>query len=221
MTKTKIEYPPDSQREMLKAKGIVRSYILHPQRYILTSFFFPEIKDPKKTVIYPPIIRDKIRNLETSYEDYVLVYQTSAANEKLVNTLKGLDEKFIIYGFNKEEKDDNLTFRKFNEDQIYEDMKDAKAVLTNGGFTFITEAITLKKPIFSIPAKGNFEQLLNGFYVDKLGYGKMYRDLDIDQLQEFLNNLEEYRNTLSQVKSEDNSKIIKEIKESIENYPNY
>ncbi|MDR0900113.1 MAG: teichoic acid biosynthesis protein, partial [Methanobrevibacter sp.] len=218
ITKTKIDYPPESQREMLKAKGVIKSYIIRPQRYILTSFFFPEIKNPEKTVVYPPVIRNKIRNLKTSYQDYVLVYQTSDSNNKLIKDLKKLDEKFIIYGFNKNKTEDNLTFRKFNENQIYNDMKDAKAVLTNGGFTFITEAITLKKPIYSIPAKGNFEQLINGFYVEKLGYGKMYRELDVKKLKEFLSNLKIYQKTLSKVKTEDNSKIIEEIEKSIEKY---
>ncbi|WP_263641100.1 glycosyltransferase family protein [Methanobrevibacter arboriphilus] len=54
-------------------------------------------------------------------------------------------KKFIVYGFNKEGIEGNLTFRKFNEDKIYEDMSNAKAVITNGGFTLISEAIYLKK----------------------------------------------------------------------------
>ncbi|KZX15019.1 GalNAc(5)-diNAcBac-PP-undecaprenol beta-1,3-glucosyltransferase [Methanobrevibacter cuticularis] len=218
ITKTHIEYPPESQREMLKAKGVIKSYIIRPRRYIITSFFYPEIKNPEKTAVFPPVIRDKVRNLKTSYRDYILVYQTSSNNVKLVNALKDIDEKFIVYGFNKKEVDENLTFRKFNEDQIYDDMKNAKAVLTNGGFTFITESITLKKPIYSVPAKGNFEQLLNGFYVEKLGYGKMNRELNLKEVKEFLNNLERYQKTLAKVEVQDNSKILQEIERSIEKY---
>ena len=72
----------------------------------------------------------------------------------------------------KDEVDKNLTYKLFNENEFYNDLASAKAVICNGGFTFISEAISLKKPIYSVPAIGNFEQTLNGFYVQKLGYGE-------------------------------------------------
>ena len=89
----------------------------------------------------------------------MIVYQTSRESEKLVQRLKALkDEEFIVYGFNKNQIDGNLTYKEFNEDEFYDDLSSAKAVICNGGFTFISEAIHLKKPIYSVPAIGNFEQ---------------------------------------------------------------
>ena len=216
ITQTFIDYPPHHRQDMLKAKSVIRSYIMRPKRYIITSYFFPKIKNPDKATIYPPVIRDKIRNLKTSYGEYVFVYQTSNSNKELIRILKEFNEKFIVYGFNKEGIEGNLTFRKFNEDKIYEDMSNAKAVITNGGFTLISEAIYLKKPIYSIPAIGNFEQLLNGFYIDKLGYGEMHEKVNVSTLENFLNNLNKYQKNLYNVKNSDNSGIIKELKKSIE-----
>ncbi|MDR1818987.1 MAG: glycosyltransferase [Methanobrevibacter sp.] len=218
ITKTKVDYPKKSQAEMLKSKGVIKSFMIRPKKYILTSFFYPEVKNPEKVVIYPPIIRNDIRRLKPSYENHVFVYQTSPTNKKLLNSLKEVDEKFIIYGFNQDKTDENLTFRKFNETMIYDDMKDCKAIITNGGFSLITEAIYLKKPIYSIPAKGNFEQLLNGFYVEKLGYGMMNRDISTKTIEKFLSNLSVYQANLKKVKNSDNTEIIKEIKESIEEF---
>ena len=216
ITQSKIDYPPKHRQEMLKAKGVIKSYIMRPKRYILTSFFYPELKNPDKSALYPPVIRDKIRNLKNSYGDHIFVYQTSASNTKLIETLKEFDEKFIVYGFNKEKIDGNLTFRKFNEDKVYDDMRNAKAVITNGGFTLISEAIYLKKPIYSIPAIGNFEQLLNGFYVDKLGYGEMHKKIKRSSLKNFLTNLKKYRKNIYSINTTDNQGIINEIEKSIE-----
>lgn len=218
ITQTIIDYPPHHRQDMLATKSVIKSYIMRPKRYILTSFFFPKIKNPEKAIIYPPVIRDKIRNLKTSYEDYIIVYQTSPSNTQLIKTLKEIDEKFIVYGFNKEGHDENLTFRKFNEDKIYKDMSNAKAVLTNGGFTLISEAIYLKKPIYSIPAIGNFEQILNGFYLEKLGYGEMHNQVNTATLKLFLDNLEKYQKNLEKVKNSDNKEIIQELENSIELY---
>jgi len=218
ITQTKIEYPPYHRRDMIKAKGVIKSYIIRPKRYILTSFFSPEIKNPDKTIIYPPVIRDKIRSLKTSYGDHILVYQTSTNNTELLKTLKSFDNRFIVYGYNEEKQDENLTLRKFNEDIIYEDMRNAKAVITNGGFSFITESIYLKKPIYSIPAIGNFEQILNGFYVEKLGYGEVHTEINTTTFEKFLSNLNKYQKNLEKIENTDNKEIIKEIKRSIEFY---
>ncbi|MDR3222672.1 MAG: glycosyltransferase [Methanobrevibacter sp.] len=218
ITKTRIDYPKNSQGEMLKSKGVIKSFMIRPKRYILTSFFYPEVKNPEKVITYPPIIRDEIRQLKPSYKDHVFVYQTSPTNKKLINTLKKIDEKFIVYGFNKNKIDDNLTFRNFNETKIYDDIKDSKAIITNGGFSLISEAIYLKKPIYSIPAKGNFEQLLNGFYVEKLGYGIMNRTITTKTIEKFLSNLHIYQKNLKKVKNTDNREIIKEIEKSIEEF---
>jgi uncharacterized protein (TIGR00661 family) len=135
-----------------------------------------------------------------------------------VEGLKAIDEKFIVYGFNKDETDGNLTFRSFNEDLIYEDMRTSKAVIVNGGFTTITEAIYLKKPVYSTPAHKNFEQILNGFYVEKLGYGEVHEDLDIDKLEKFLKRLDVYQKNLDKVEPWTNDAILKDLDESIEKY---
>jgi uncharacterized protein (TIGR00661 family) len=220
ITQTKIDHPKHSQGDMLKSIGVIKSFFIRPKRYILTSFFYPEIKTPEKAVIYPPIIRDKIRQLKVEPGNHIIVYQTSPTNTKLINILKKINETFIIYGYDKDELDANLIYRKFNNDKIYSDMANSKAVITNGGFSLITEAIYLKKPIYSIPAKGNFEQLLNGFYVEKLGYGIKTREINIKSLKNFLSNLNIYQKNLKKVKNTDNSGIIKEIENSIEEFTN-
>lgn len=218
ITQTKIDYPPHHQRTMLKAKGVIKGYVINPKIHILTSFFYPKIKPKKRAVLYPPVLRESILNLKPNIDDHVVVYQTSSANLTLVNRLKKLNENFIVYGFNVDKEDENLTFRTFNETTFYNDLNTSKAVICNGGFTFISEAITLKKPIFSIPAQGNFEQVLNGFYVNKLGYGKYNEIMDINQIKIFLDNLDTYQQKLNKVKKTDNNGIINELIYRIEKY---
>ena len=132
--------------------------------------------------------------------------------------LKSLNENFIVYGFNKDEIDENLTYKPFNEDEFYEDLASAKAVVCNGGFTFISEAITLKKPIYSVPAIGNFEQTLNGFYVQKLGYGEYHENMSPRKLRIFLKRLDKYQNKLNKVKRYNNDGIVRELEYRIEKY---
>lgn len=218
ITQTAIDYPPKHQGEMLKAKGVIKSYVIKPKIHILTSFFYPKIKPKKRAVLYPPVIREDILKLEPTIEDHIIVYQTSKESVKLVEQLKSLNEKFIVYGFNKDEVDENLTYKLFNENEFYNDLASAKAVICNGGFTFISEAISLKKPIYSVPAIGNFEQTLNGFYVQKLGYGEYHEEMSPKKVEKFLKRLPKYQEKLAKVKKTNNDGIVDELIYRIEKY---
>ncbi len=219
ITQTKIDYPQNHYVEMLKAKGVIKTYVVKPKVHILTSFFYPKVRAKKNAVIYPPILREDILKLEPKEGDHIIVYQTSRESEKLIRKLKALkDEKFIIYGFNKSEEDGNLTYKEFNEDVFYDDLASSKAVICNGGFTFITEAIHLKKPIYSVPAIGNFEQTLNGFYVEKLGYGEYHEVMSASRVKSFLNNLPKYQKRLAKVKKTNNDGVVRELIYRIEKY---
>jgi len=219
ITQANISYPQNQRLEMLKAKAVIKTYVVKPKIHIITSFFYPKVRGNHHAVIYPPIIRDAILKLKPTVEDHIIVYQTSKESGKLVKRLKALkDENFIVYGFNKEEVDGNLTYKMFNEDVFYDDLASAKAVVCNGGFTFITEAITLKKPIYSVPAKGNFEQILNGYYVQRLGYGEYHEVMSAKRLEKFLKKLPKYQEKLSKVKNYNNDGIIKELIYRIEQY---
>ncbi len=218
ITQTAIDYPPKHQGEMLKAKGVIKSYVIKPKIHILTSFFYPKIKPKKRAVLYPPVIREDILKLKPTIEDHIIVYQTSKESVKLVEQLKSLNEKFIVYGFNKDEVDENLTYKLFNENEFYNDLASAKAVICNGGFTFISEAISLKKPIYSVPAIGNFEQTLNGFYVQKLGYGEYHEETSPKKVEKFLKRLPKYQEKLAKVKKTNNDGIVNELIYRIEKY---
>jgi len=221
ITQTKINYPANKRIEMLKAKGVIKTYVVKPKVHILTSFFYPPVRAKKNAVIYPPVIREDILKLKPSEGDHVIVYQTSKESVKLVRKLKSLkNQKFIVYGFNVNKTDGNLTFKEFNEDEFYEDLASAKAVICNGGFTFISEAISLKKPIYSVPAIGNFEQTLNGYYVQRLGYGEYHEIMSAARVKSFLERLPTYKKNLAKVKKTNNDGIIKELIYRIEKYSN-
>lgn len=221
ITQTKISYPANKRIEMIKAKGVIKTYVVKPKVHILTSFFYPPVRAKKNAVIYPPVIREDILKLKPSNGDHVIVYQTSKESVKLVRKLKSLkNQKFIVYGFNVNKTDGNLTFKEFNEDEFYEDLASAKAVICNGGFTFISEAISLKKPIYSVPAIGNFEQALNGYYVQRLGYGEYHEVMSAAKVKSFLEKIPIYKKNLAKVKKTNNDGIIKELIYRIEKYSN-
>lgn len=218
LTQCRLGLPERYLSEKIVAGGVIRLFINRPKKYLITTFFYPEIKNTEKAELFPPVLRDEILNLKPVNDDQILVYQTSDSNLELISTLKSINEKFVIYGFNMEKEDENLHFRKFNENQFFKDFESCKAVVSNGGFTLISESIYLKKPIFCIPVKRQPEQTVNAMYIEKLGYGEFQESLTKENFEGFLNKLELYRESLNSFKHGGNQEIFDALDESIEKY---
>lgn len=54
------------------------------------------------------------------------------------------------------------------------DLASCRAVVINGGFSLIPEAVFLHKPECTIPISAQFEQWLNAAEVEKMGYGRHF-----------------------------------------------
>jgi uncharacterized protein (TIGR00661 family) len=218
ITQTKIELPEKYYTEKLAAKGVIHSFITRPKKYLITSFFYTEVKNSKRACLYPPVIRDEILDLKPYVGDHILVYQTSDSNYELVDILKSIDEKFIIYGFDTEKEEKNLKFRIFNEKEFFKDFESCKGVISNGGFNLMSESVYLGKPVYAIPVKRQFEQILNSVYLKNLGYGECHEQITMESFQEFLSNIEKYREALESFKHDNNQKILSDLDKAIDKY---
>ncbi|RAP54214.1 MAG: teichoic acid biosynthesis protein [Methanosphaera sp. rholeuAM130] len=218
LTEAKYSSPKRYLKDRIFSEAVVHAFIQKANRTLIYSYFYPELKN-RDTKYVNPIIRDEIINLKSTVSNHILVYQTSDSNSQLIELLKdNPDKQFIIYGFHKDLKEDNLLFRKFSEKQLYEDFRNANCVITNGGFSLITEALQLEKPILSIPVNKQFEQILNAIYVDRLGYGEHHDDITQEILDGFLDNVEEYRKNIRSNfnKLKNNDETLKELKCAID-----
>jgi uncharacterized protein (TIGR00661 family) len=189
--------------------------------FILTVFDIPVKEDYKKnTYLISAIIRESIINANANKGEHILVYQTSTSNEKLFEVLKTSSQKYIIYGFNREIIDNNLIFKLPSVNEFANDLASCKGIITNGGFSLISEAVFLKKPIYSIPVKNQVEQEINSYYLQESGYGIQSEEINTIDLWRFINNLEEYRKNLMRLnlKINDFDLLDEKIKLIIETY---
>lgn len=211
---TKIEVP-DNLWNKLILWFVVRICIPFADYYFVTTFFYPENKK-NNTFLFPPVNRQEIIESKPEQGDYFLVYQTSNSNKKLLSILAQLNHKFIVYGFNENTVMNNITLKKFDEKEFIKDLSCCNSVIANGGFLVIGEALHFKKPILSVPVKRQFEQIINAYYLEKLGYGKYCKELSKENLQDFISHLDYYKNNLKKYIPEDNSKIINKLNEVID-----
>jgi uncharacterized protein (TIGR00661 family) len=214
MTEMTYTVPKKYKRLYYTQKILIKSLTSNVDYHVITTFFYMPVKK-KNVFLYPPILRKEILNIHPQRKDYYLVYQTSATNNRLIRTLKSINAKFVVYGFEKNEIDGNVIFRKTNSNQFFKDFKDCRACIANGGFTFISEAVSLHKPVLSLPINGTFEQTLNALEIKRLGYGDMCGTVNRKVLLNFIKNNDKYHNNLKSHKKEDNTRIIRKIEELI------
>jgi len=210
-----IEIPSDEIINHQIAKNIIKLKVPNCNKYFITTFFQPPIIK-ENTEFIPPILRNEIINAKPTIKNHILVYQTSTSQDDLIGILKSLpDETFLVYGFNQDKIEGNVILKKFSEIGFIDDLASAKAVISNGGFSLISEAVFLKKPVCSFPIKNQFEQFVNAAYIDYLGYGKHLTTPTADGIKAFLYDLKYYTKRISTYSQNANEDTYNAINKAI------
>jgi uncharacterized protein (TIGR00661 family) len=116
-------------------------------------------------------LRKSVLQLTLTDKDHLLVYLTSGF-DSLIDVLKFYSrERFVVYGYKKEETDGNIQFREFSKEGFLQDLASCKGIIATAGFTLISEALYLGKPYLAFPMEGQFEQQLNAHMLQQQGYG--------------------------------------------------
>jgi len=187
-------HPPEilagHETEFQITKAFVKSKLPFCDRYLITTFFYPEVRK-ERTQLVPPILRPEILAATPRAGDHLLVYQTAEGNEGLAEILAAAGVECRVYGMRRgitsEEVAGKVRYRPFSEAGFIDDLASARAVIAGGGFTLMGEAVYLHKPMLALPVEHQFEQILNGRWLEQLGYGKMARRLDdVAILHDFL-----------------------------------
>ncbi len=153
---------------------------------LLSSFFFPPLRHPAHTTLVAPIIRPAVQTLAPRRGEHVLVYYNQTAGaEHVVETLRQVDASFILYNFDAPAdpaRYPNLTFKEPCLDGFLDDLASSRAVLCTAGFTLISEALFLNKPLLVVPNRGIFEQTINALFLEREGLGKAIIDRPLTAL---------------------------------------
>jgi len=194
-------------------KAFVRAKLPGCDHYVITTFFEPPIrrKCETDTTLVPPILRKEILEAKRRARlgEHVLVYQTSTTDTKLLDELQSVrEQKFVVYGLRRSAHRGNTTLKEFSETGFVDDLSSARAVVCNGGLSLIGEAIYLGKPIFSVPVRNQYEQVLNARYLEQLGYGLEAPQIEGDLLRLFLSEASKYAARLAKHKQDGNRELF-------------
>ncbi len=200
----RLEHAPEivagHQADYRVAQGIVRMKVPGCAAYLITSFFTAPARRPD-TALVPPILRPEIWAAAPEPGGHLLVYSTAEGGPDLAPALGPSGVECRVYGVRRtiteEQVEGALRYRPFSEDGFIEDLRTARGVITAGGFTLMSECVGLRRPVLSVPVTGQFEQVMNARYLERMGYGLARPVLTAAAVGEFLERLDEFTAALA------------------------
>ncbi len=189
--------PDGLRRDAAITKTIIRGMVPAPDAALITTFHRGALRNDR-TWVFPPLLRDSVRNLVPRDDGHVLVYVTKAFDGILEALAAFPHEHFVVYGYGRETPAHlpHVSFHPPSQDGFLAHLAGAKAVVSTAGFTLMTESLFLRKPMLAMPMEGQFEQELNAFMLEQLDLGRRARPIAVDDLGRFLEDLPTLRERL-------------------------
>ena len=198
--------PTRLHKERRMTISVIRAMVPKPDVSLVTTFYFGEaIND--RTFFFPPILREAVLNLRPSNAGHVLVYLTSGFESFLKLLRSFTRERFLVYGYDRDDQEDHIRYKPFSKDGFLRDLASCKGVMATAGFTLMTEAFYLRKPYLALPMRGQFEQELNAYLLARLKYGLNLRRIRSEAIGNFLYRLPDYVSNLDAYRAEGNDAI--------------
>jgi uncharacterized protein (TIGR00661 family) len=198
--------------------AVVKGKIPKAFHYHITTFFYPPVRKPN-TTLHPPILRPQILAACPEPGTHLLVYQTSTSNSTLPEILKRCGRECRVYGLRRDIAEDvvdgNLRYRPFSEAGFIDDLRTAAGVVASAGFTLMGEAVYLRRPMLAVPIKGQFEQVLNARYLERLGYGLGADELTHERLGQFIERITDCERQLAGYKQDGNNDLLAALDQTL------
>lgn len=191
LTHCRLEHPQSYKMDKLKACVVTRAYYYRATCYVVINFFKAPVKKDS-VVVAPPVIRPQVEALKPTNGRHITIYTTYADNEEsLRKTLHSFaHQEFFVYGFNKYSRDGNITFKERSTEGFLNDLASSRGLIASAGFSSISECMYLKKKMCLLPIAGQYEQIINAHYVEKLGLGISRNELNEQTVNDFLAELD-------------------------------
>ena len=146
-------------------------------------------------------------------DSYLLVYLRRFHSQHLFRLLQNRSERFVIYGHHPQGEVGNLQFKQIDNFSFCRDLANCRGLICNAGNQLVGEALSFGKPVLAIPEPGNFEQQLNGYFLNQLGGGLSVPcwQLDQDTLDKYIDSIPDLRQQINRESVVGNESIIQEI----------
>jgi uncharacterized protein (TIGR00661 family) len=165
--------------------------------YKIALSFYP-LSNLSKTnlVVTGPLLRNKLKDLDTSDDNFILVYL--AYNNYLEDIIQwhNKHQDISIHCFTDkkgvagtEALNDKFFVHSIDENSFLQYLSKCSGVVTTAGFESVCEALYLDKSVMMVPIANHFEQHCNAIDAQKVEAGIAAAHYDISQLLNYLTTL--------------------------------
>lgn len=193
LTLCRLDPIPGHRMDQFLATLVTRGYHTGANAYMILNFFRSPLKN-SSAVLSPPVVREQVRRMRPQRGEHITMYLTGTVpgvREQLCGILKQFPgQRFFVYGFDVDQEDGNLLFKKTSTEGFLEDLASCRGAAGTAGFSLISECLHFRKKMLLSPVRCQFEQIVNAHYVQKTGWGRSIRELNCDEMDRFLSEVD-------------------------------
>ncbi len=161
----------------------------------------------------PSLLRPEVLAAVPEQGEHLLVYGRIC--ETAVAALKSSGIPAHVYGGREDvevdERDGTLLYRPFSNEGFVEDLRTSRGVVASAGYSLMSEAVYLRKPMLALPLAGQFEQEMNARYLAGLHYGTASSALTEPALEHFLEHEPTLIESLSEYHQDGNTVTLERV----------
>lgn len=188
-----FEFPSGRKLDKFSLKIGNKIASLGADKLLALSFQQFEHEPKKRIFVVPPLLRQEVKNIQTSTGHHLLAYMVNPGYGAEVEAfhVQYPDEHLHCFWDKKDQPteykvDDTLTFHQLDDKKFLDKMASCKGYLTTAGFESVCEAMYMGKPVLMVPVSGHYEQACNAIDAMKAGAGISSHNFDLGLLLDYI-----------------------------------
>lgn len=194
------------------ARAFVETKVPRADHYLITTFFRPPV-GKKRTTLVPSILREEVLAARPHPGEHLLVY--GRISETAIAALEASGVPCVVYGARDDLVEDvqerNLRYRPFSNEGFVDDLRTCRGVVASAGFSLMSEAVYLRRPMLALPLAGQFEQEMNARYLERMSFGTAATSLDEAALERFLEREPQHEEALAGYVQDGNTESLASV----------
>ena len=190
--------PMPLRQKAALAAPIVRAFYNWQVETVVSSFYRPPLKPGVQNVSQIGVLlRPELMRVRPRRDGYLLVYMRRHPAPGLFDALTATGMPVKVYGLGERRTEGNMRFYAVDERNFMDDLAGCEAVVSTAGNQLVGEALYLRKPVLAIPESANFEQAINGHFLNASGGGRCLGGrVKVRDMLSFLDDLEVFRSRI-------------------------
>jgi len=179
-------WPPVPLHDLIIGMGLVLYCTPLCHHYFAIDY----VQKPKRLgigTLFPLIEKEELNDFHPTIGDHYLVYLPYRNEDNVLKLLQKFpEERFHVYGYNRNEIRDNVILKPTGRKTFLQDMASSKGILMHAGFSTTWEAIQFNKHMLLNPLEGHIEQQTNAHRLNKLARASVSRRLTCKDVANFI-----------------------------------